>query len=1187
MFVHLHVHTEYSLLDGAARLGALADRAAQLGMPALAITDHGAMYGVVDFYRACRKAGIKPIIGCEVYVASGSRHDRRPHLDDSPYHLVLLARNRTGYTNLMQLVSRGFTEGFYYRPRIDRELLEEYHEGLIALSGCVGGELPQLILADRLDEAREAAAYYRDLFGPDSFYLELQYHRQAEEVRVNDALAALGRELGIPLVATNDSHYLDREDAAAHDVLLCIQTAKNLDDPDRLRFPNDEFYLKPPAEMEELFSDYPGAIENTRRIADLCQLELEFGQYHLPHFEVPEGYTGQSYLRYLCEEGARWRYGQITDEVRERLEMELGIICGMGYASYFLIVWDFIVFARRKGIPVGPGRGSGAGSIVSYCLGITGIDPLAYGLLFDRFLNPERIDMPDIDIDLCFRRRDEVIQYVVEKYGSDHVAQIITFGTMAARAAIRDVGRALGMTYADVDRIAKLVPFELGVTLERALEISPPLRELYDSDHEVHRLIDLARRVEGMPRHASVHAAGVVISPEPVAHHVPLARTSDGAVVTQFAMDTIKDLGLLKMDFLGLRTLTVIADAIELIEANRGERVDIEQIPRDDPAVFEMLSSGDALGVFQLESSGMTDLLKRIKPDRFTDISAVVALFRPGPLQSGQAEQYVRRKNGQEKVEFWHPLLEPYLRDTYGVLVYQEQVMQVGRALAGFSLGQADLMRRAISKKKPEIMEAQRESFLEGARRTSGLEPAEANRIFDQLCHYSGYTFNISHTAPYALLAYQTAYLKAHYPVEYMAALLTSIMGSSDRVAEYTEGCRRQGIAILPPDINHSLGKFTVEGNAIRFGLGAVKNVGLGAVEAIISERQKNGPFRSLRDFCTRVDLRHLNRRALEGLIRCGAFASLGARRSQLVAILDQTLDLVAQQQRLREQGQISLFDLAVDGLNNDVDDRLPNLAEYPPDQLLAMEKETLGIYLSGHPLAQHEEELRRRTNCTTTRLPEMRDGADVVLGGLIIGRKRITTRSNEPMAFLTLEDVVGQVEVVVFPKTYSRCLDTIESDGPVLVFGRLNHQDEEVKILAERLELLGQAGRARGGDGPDDGRLELGDAADDLPGGPTANGAGYSAGGNGWSEPEGEKLYLKVEEERHLQKVLDLVSFHHGSTPVVILKAWKNKVLRTNPDYWAELNAELLERLRDLLGEASVVVSERGAISTGQVTRR
>jgi len=1129
-FVHLHVHTEYSLLDGATRIGQLAAAAREFGMPAVAMTDHGVMYGAVDFYESCLKNGVKPIIGCEVYVAQRTRHDRAPNVDDSPYHLVLLAADAEGYRNLIKLVSLGYSEGFYYKPRVDRELLARHRGGLIALSACLAGEVATRFLTGDETGARAAALYYRDLFGPDNFFLELQNHGLEEQRRVNRFLERLSAETGIRLVATNDAHYLRRGDARAHDVLLCIQTATTVDDPKRLRFPNDEFYFKSPAEMAAAFPDHPEALAAAVEIAERCNFKFEFGHVYLPHFEIPGGGDAGAYLRQRCEEGLVRRYGEVTPAVRERLDYELGVINQMGYPSYFLIVADFVNKARELGIPVGPGRGSAAGSLVSYALGITNIDPLAHGLQFERFLNPERVDLPDIDIDFCFRRRDEIIRYVTEKYGEDRVAQIITFGTLAARAAIRDVGRALGMPYGEVDRVAKLVPAELGITLEHALAISPGLRDLCAQSEQVRDLIELARALEGLPRHASMHAAAVVISRDPISDHVPLQRLPEGNTVTQYTMDPIKHLGLLKMDFLGLRTLTVLSDALALIKANRGVELDLDRIPLDDERTYAMLRAGETLGVFQVESSGMTDLIKRMKVDRFSDLSACIALFRPGPLQSGMAEQYIRRKNGQEPVTYLHPLLEPVLRDTYGVLVYQEQVMQLGRVLAGFTLGQADLMRRAIAKKNPEIMESQRQAFVDGCAK-NGISAEQATQIFDTVANFAGYTFNVSHTAPYALIAYQTAYLKAHYPAEYMAALLTSILGASERVAEYIGECRRLGIGILPPDINASSADFTISGDSIRFGLAAVRNVGYGAVEAIMSARAAGGPFKSLRDFCARVDLRQLNRRALESLIRAGAFGSLGGARSQYLAILDETLEAVQSIQRHRQDGQLSFFELAPQP-DDEAGDRLPPLPEFPLPALLQMEKEVLGLYLSGHPLAPYQDELKRLAVTSIARLPELDDGASATIAGFISARKRITARSGEPMAFVTVEDETGAVEVICFPRVYAQVQLLLDGDDPVVVRGRVNHVEEGAKILADEMRALGRQRRLL------------------------------------------VKLPAGADGSADVERLTDILRRFPGDLPVTVYLLGRKKKIDVNPRYHVDGSAALVAAIEAEVGPGTAVIA-------------
>jgi len=1051
-FVHLHTHTEYSLLDGAARIKKLVQKAADLGMPALAITDHGVMYGVIDFYKAARKAGIKPILGCEVYVAPRTMGDREARVDDVLYHLVLLAENEEGYRNLLELVSQGFTEGFYYKPRVDKALLRKHSKGLIALSACLAGEVANHVLSQQPGKAREAAEEYRAIFGEGNFYLELQDHRLEEQRLVNRELLKISRELGIPLVATNDIHYVTREDAEVQDVLLCIQTGKTMDEEGRMKFGTDEFYLKDYEEMRLLFGEWPEALENTVKIADRCNVELDFNQMHLPYYEVPEGYDRDSYLEKLCREKAAQRYEEITPEVEERLSYELSVIKSMGYSGYFLIVWDFINYARENGILVGPGRGSAAGSMVAYVLGITNIEPLRFNLLFERFLNPERVSMPDIDIDFCFERRGEVIDYVVQRYGIDKVCQIITFGTMAARAAIRDVGRVLNFPYGEVDKVAKMIPSELGITIEKALAQSADLKELYNSDERVKKLIDTAAALEGMPRHAGTHAAGVVIAKEPLTHYLPLAKTSDGVITTQFAKDTVEEIGLLKMDLLGLRTLTVIRDALENIRHTRGIEIDIDRIPLDDPVTYQMLGQGDGIGVFQLESSGMRAIMRDLKPESIDDITALVALYRPGPLGSGMVDDFIKGKHGGG-AKYLHPKLEPILKDTYGVILYQEQVMRIASDLAGFSLGEADLLRRAMGKKKPEVIAGLRNQFVEGAEK-NGVDRETAGQIFDLMEYFAGYGFNKSHSAAYAMVSYQTAYLKANYPLEFMAALLTSVMDNSDKVAAYIEDCRKLGIQVLPPDVNESRESFTPVGDKIRFGLAAVKNVGHNAIAAIIAAREKEGLFKSLQDFCSRVDLKVMNKRVLESLIRCGAMDSLPGFRAQKMHILDRCLDAAQQVQRDRESGQVSFFDLLSEGPEAIVEPEipLPNVPEYPGKEMLVMEKEILGLYISGHPLAEYRDLLTTLNVATTAQLKELKDGEQVTIGGLVAGAKRITTRRGEDMLFLNLEDLTGTVEVVMFPRVYQQYRWLVEPDTPILVRGKLNHQEEEVKVLADRL---------------------------------------------------------------------------------------------------------------------------------------
>jgi len=1124
-FVHLHTHTEYSLLDGAARIESLVKKAKDVGMKALAITDHGVMYGVIDFYKACLSQGIRPILGCEVYVAPHSRFDRRPQIDDNQYHLVLLAENEVGYKNILKLVSLGFTEGFYYKPRVDRELLAQHSEGVIALSACLAGEISQAILNRNLKEAENAALFYKEIFGPDNFFLEIQDHGIAEQKEVNHYLLTLSKKLAIPLVATNDIHYINKSEANIHDVLLCIQTGKTLNDTERMRFPTDEFYLKTAEEMWQLFGYIPEALDNTVQIAERCEVKLEFGKLHLPNYEVPEGHTVDSYLEELCRKGINERYHPVTEEVLKRLNYELEIIKQMGYSGYFLIVWDMIHFARSKGIYVGPGRGSAAGSIVAYALGITNIDPLKYDLLFERFLNPERVTMPDIDTDFCYERRGEVIEYLTKKYGSDHVAQIITFGTMAAKAAIRDVGRVMNIPIGEVDKIAKLIPNELGITIERALEVSPELQELA-KDPKYNQLLQTAQAIEGMPRHASTHAAGVVIAKDRLDNYVPLQKAGDSGVVTQFPMQTVEEIGLLKMDVLGLRTLTVIGKALELIKDNQGKELKLEELPLDDQATYDLLSMGDSIGVFQLESTGMRAILKNLRPERLEDIIALVALYRPGPLGSGMVEDFIARKHGEIPVTYLHPKLEPILQDTYGIILYQEQVMRIASELAGFSLGQADLLRRAMGKKKPEILAAQKESFLKGAIQ-NGVDEKIAVEIFDLMAYFAGYGFNKSHSAAYALLAYQTAFLKVHYPVEFMTALLSSVMGTTDKVTVYIEECHRLGIEVLQPDVNESLTDFTIQDGKIRFGLAAVKNVGTGAIDSII-EARKDGPFTSLVDFCQRVDLRQVNRRVLESLIRCGAFSSLGIYRSRLLYMLDTAIENAQRIQEDRRKGQLSLFDFG--GLANSVTMEEPPIEEFSKEDLLAMEKETLGFYISGHPLDKYRLLL---TGLVTqiSDLSETQDGSTVKLGGIIAALKRTVTKKGETMAYFTLEDTSGSIDVLVFPKNYQNFSSVLEPDKPVLVSGRLSFTDDEKKVFAEDIKLL----------------------------------------------PQGEVVYKALEilvrnnNEQQLEKIKKLLLANHGSTPVRLCFPTVRKKIELMDKFWVSPNLKLKESLEKICGKGCV----------------
>lgn len=1051
-FVHLHLHTQYSLLDGACKLPNLMTRVNELGFGACAITDHGVLYGAIDFYKTAKKYGIKPILGCELYAAPRTRHDKVPHIDDDQYHLVLLAKDDVGYRNLVRLSSVGFTEGHYYKPRVDTEVLKTWNEGLIALSGCLAGEIPSLLMKGDYEGARRKAAEFRDIYGPGNFFLEVQSNDIPEQYKVNKGLVRLSKELDIPLVATNDVHYIFREDAKIHDVLLCIQTGKTVGDQDRLRFPTDAFYLKSADEMKAAFKDIPEAIRNTLVIAEQCNFDFEFGKSQVPRFQVPEGFTEETYLEHLSREGLKKRYGEITEELENRLNYELGIIVRMGYAGYFLIVWDFIRFAGQRGIYVGPGRGSAPGCLLSYALGITNIDPVKYGLIFERFLNPERVTMPDIDVDFCYERRGEVIDYVTEKYGTDRVAQIITFGTMAAKAAIRDVGRALDIPYNEVDKIAKLVPLELGMTIEKALSASPELKDLYTKDEGVKNLIDTAKAVEGMPRHASVHAAGVVISKDPLTERIPLYKSNDDTTTTQYAMEDLEALGVLKMDFLGLRTLTVIGKTLENIYRTRGVRIDINNIDLEDPKVYEALCSGDSLGVFQLESNLFQGLLREVRPTCFEDIIAILALGRPGPL--GRVQDFAKQKHGEMPIEFPHPNLEPVLKETYGNMLYQEQVMKVASTLAGFTLGEADILRRAMGKKKPEVLAAQREKFLDGAMKR-GVSLDTAEQVFELMEFFSGYGFNKSHSAAYSLISYQTAWLKVYYPMEYMAALLTSISGVSEKVAFYVDACRQMGIETLPPDVNESLEDFTVVGDRIRFGLSAVKNVGRNAVSAIISARERKGEFKSFADFCEKVDLHDVNKKAIESLIRCGAFDFTGARRSALLSVLDRTMEMSSRRQKEKERGQASFFDLfAEDGEFAQSEIDLPDIPEFSDKELLQMEKDLLGLYVSGHPLQGVAAGLRQYCSVQVAGLSsELRDGDEVAVGGLITSLRKVTTKNTgQPMAFFTLEDLTGVIDVVAFPRVYEESSSFISEDSIVLVQGRLELREDDVKLIANAI---------------------------------------------------------------------------------------------------------------------------------------
>lgn len=1071
-FVHLHVHSEFSLLDGANRIKDLPVRAKELGMNAIAITDHGVMYGAVDFYKACKKNGVKPIIGCEVYVAPRSRFQKEPGIDNHYAHLILLAKNNTGYKNLIKIVSIGFIDGFYYKPRVDLETLEKYSEGIICLSACLAGSINQAILDNRLEEAKEIALWHKRVFR-DGYYLELQYNGIREQAIVNQRLIQMSRELDIPLVATNDAHYLKKEDAYNHEVLLCIQTGKRMTDEDRMRFTTNEFYIKSPEEMYEHFTNVPEAIENTVKIAEECNVEFEFGVTKLPHYDVPEEFpTHDAYFRKLCDDGIKKRYGDpIPEEAKQRLEYEISVIEKMGYVDYYLIVWDFINYAKSQGIAVGPGRGSGAGSLVAYAIGITDIDPLKYNLLFERFLNPERVSMPDFDIDFCYERRQEVIDYVARKYGEDHVAQIITFGTMSARMVIRDVGRALDIPYAEVDKLAKMIPFELHITIQKALEQNRELKLLYDTDEKVHKLLDISMALEGLPRQASTHACGVVITRDPVDTYVPL-YVRDGAISTQYIMTTLEELGLLKMDFLGLRTLTVIEDAKKLVKENRHLEVKFDE-NMNDPNVYKLWCEGKTSGIFQFESAGMTNFMKELKPDGLEDIIAGVSLYRPGPMD--QIPRYIRNKKDPEHAVYTHPSLEPILNVTYGCMVYQEQVMQIVRDLAGYSLGRADLVRRAMGKKKLDVMAKEREYFIYGKTDEqgnveipgcirNGIDEASANKIFDEMAEFAKYAFNKSHAAAYAVVSYRTAYLKAYYPEEFMAATLNSFLGNLEKVPEYIDECRRLKIEILKPSINKSLTKFTVDQKRIRFGMGSIKNVGIAAVDSIVAERQKNGPFQSFTDFCERMQNETVNKKCIESLIKAGTFDEFEQTRSTLLASFEGILDTINSNQRKSMEGQVTMFDLGNSDENlQEMKYHYHVLPELPERELLKNEKEMLGIYITGHPLEKLRKTIERRTNINNLKITKMveennftKDNSQVRYAGIITQVKKKYTKNNTIMAFVTIEDLYGSMEIIVFDRCYAQYASLLLVDNIVLVEGKFSiREDEEPKIVAREISEL------------------------------------------------------------------------------------------------------------------------------------
>jgi len=1148
-FVHLHVHTEYSLLDGACRIDGLMDRVKELGQSAVAITDHGVMYGCIDFYKAAKAAGVKPIIGCEVYVSRRRMEDRVHGIDNDPYHLVLLCENRKGYENLCMLVSEAFTRGFYGKPRVDIDLLKQYHEGLIATSACLAGAIPQYLMEEDYDSAKKYALQLSEIFGPDRFYLEMQDHGIEEQIAVNQGVQRLARETGLPLVVTNDAHYLRKEDAEMQDVLLCIQTGKTVDEENRMKFQTEEFYLKSEEELRQLFPNCDEAFENTAKIAEMCNLEFVFNEYHLPSFPVPEGYTNEKYFRKLCYEGFEERYADPPPEYLERLEYEIDVISRMGYVNYYLIVWDFIRYAKEQGIPVGPGRGSGAASIVAYCMHITEVDPMKYALIFERFLNPERVSMPDFDTDFCQERRGEVIDYVVRKYGKDHVAQIATFGTMAARGAIRDVGRALNFTYAETDIVAKLVPTTLHITLKEALEVSPKLKEMYDTDERVKKLIDTARALEGMPRNTSTHAAGVVITADPVCTYVPLSRNDD-TIVTQYTMTTIEELGLLKMDFLGLRNLTVIEDAEKEIKKLQPD-FDIDKVADDDPETFKMLAEGKTQGVFQLESAGITGVCVNMRPASIEDMTAIVALYRPGPMDS--IPTFIANKLDHRKIRYKTPLLEPILKVTYGCIVYQEQVIEIFRSLGGYTMGQADNIRRAISKKKMKIIEAERKVFVYGDEKQGitgcighGVPENVAQSIYDEIVDFANYAFNKAHAVCYAVVSYQTAYLKCHYPRQYMAALMTSVLDSATKISGYIAECKELGIPVLPPDINHSDDHFTVEGDAIRFGLGAVKNVGRGLIRSMAAKRSEGGPFKSLEDFLQRMGEGELNKRAVENFIKCGAMDCFGYHRSELLAVYDQLMDSVASSRKKNLEGQIGLFAM-LDEDDAAANVQIPKLKELSRADLMAMEKETTGIYISGHPMDDYRGILKNTHVVPVGDLMDeeknYQDDQIVSVAGIVQNVKMKTTRNNSMMAYVTVEDDTAAIEMLAFSNVLSQFGGYLKENSAVVVTGRLSIRDEkEPQIVINRARPISDFA---------DGSVEP-----EIPVKP---------------EKKQGTLYLKLtgETDPNYRKVRAIVNMFPGDSQIKVFFVDTRKMRGSK----AELDERMLRELRNVLGDESVVV--------------
>ena len=1148
-FTHLHVHTEYSLLDGSNKIKEYVARVKELGMDSAAITDHGVMYGVIDFYRAAREAGINPILGCEVYVAPGSRFDREVGSgDDRYYHLVLLAENNQGYSNLMKIVSKAFVEGFYYKPRVDLELLEKYHEGIIALSACLAGEVARYLARGMYEDAKIVALRYQDIFGKGNFFLELQDHGIPEQQTVNQQLLRMHRETGIDLVATNDVHYTMAEDAEPHDVLLCLQTQKKLSDENRMRYEGGQYYVKSPEEMARLFPYALEALENTHKIAERCHVEIEFGVTKLPKYDVPDGLTSWEYLNKLCYEGLEQRYHPVTEELKKRLDYELSTIKNMGYVDYFLIVWDFIKYARDNDIMVGPGRGSAAGSLVAYTLGITQLDPIRYDLLFERFLNPERVSMPDIDVDFCFERRQEVIDYVRRKYGDDCVVQIVTFGTLAARGVIRDVGRVLDMPYAQVDTIAKMIPQELNITIDKALGMNPELRKAYEEQDDIHRLIDLAKRLEGLPRHTSMHAAGVVISQKDVSEYVPLSRAQDGSIVTQFTMTTLEELGLLKMDFLGLRTLTVIQNAVKMVEKSTGMLLDMQKIDYNDKKVLDSLGTGRTDGVFQLESAGMKSFMKELKPQSLEDVIAGISLYRPGPMDF--IPQYIRGKNRPDTIRYDCPQMEPILKPTYGCIVYQEQVMQIVRELAGYTLGRSDLVRRAMSKKKASVMAKERQNFVYGNAEegvpgciANGISEEIANKIYDEMTDFAKYAFNKSHAAAYAVVSYQTAYLKYYYPVEFMAALMTSVVEMPNKVAEYISVCRQMGIRILPPDINHGVYGFSVDNGAIRYALSAIKSIGRPVIEGIVREREEHGEYTSLKTFIER-NIDQINKRVVENLIKAGALDCLEGNRNQKMTVYTQIIDSINQDKKHTMAGQLSLFDIAPEEDKNEFEIRMPQAAEYPKETILTFEKEVLGIYLSGHPLERYRNMMEKMISAKTsdfqpddeTGIPEVYDNQKVIVGGMITDKNIKYTKNNKVMAFLTVEDLVGTVEVVVFPRDYEKCQMFLNEDARLFIQGRVSAEDDKAsKLILEKVRLF------------DDMPREL------------------------WLQFESREEYAKAE----TGLVDDLMESRGNSTVVIYLKDVK-AMKKLPPAYQVHIEDSWLERMCKKYGSSNVKIVER-----------